>query len=128
MKHVIISIKPKYVEKILNKQKLIEFRKQIWKENVSGFFIYCSAPIKKIVAYVEIERIDEDTPHNLWRKYKEIGGINEKEFFEYFKNKAKAYGILMKNVHLIEPICPYQKLNNFHPPQSFMYLPDKLKF
>lgn len=40
-------IKPKYVEKILNKQKLIEFRKQIWKENVNGFFIYCFAPIKK---------------------------------------------------------------------------------
>ena len=37
MKHVIISIKPKYAEKILNKQKLIEFRKQIWKENVNGF-------------------------------------------------------------------------------------------
>jgi predicted transcriptional regulator len=128
MKYVIISIKPKYVEKILNKQKLIEFRKQIWKENVKGFFIYCSAPVKKIVAYVEIEKIDKDTPSNLWKKYNKIGGIEKKEYFKYFKNKNKAYGILMKKIYpLNKPICPYEYLNNFYPPQSFMYVDNKFK-
>lgn len=85
------------------------------------YLLFCTNK-KKIVAYVEIERIDEDTPHNLWKKYKEIGGINEKEFFEYFKDKTFAYGILIKNIYKFSnPICPYKEFVNFKAPQSFIY-------
>ena len=48
---VILSIKPKHVEKILSGEKQYEFRKQIFKNpEVENIFIYASSPVKKIVA------------------------------------------------------------------------------
>ncbi|WP_187647751.1 hypothetical protein [Nitrosophilus labii] len=120
---IIISIKPKYVEKILNKEKLYEFRKVIFKEkNIRNIFIYASSPIKKIVAICEFERVIEGTPQKIWEICREYAGITEEEFFSYFSNREKAYSIKLKNIKKLHNYFdPYQYLENFRPPQSFMY-------
>ena len=45
---VLISIKPKYVKKIISKEKKYEFRKNIFKKNVDTIIIYTTSPEKKI--------------------------------------------------------------------------------
>jgi len=46
--NVLLSIKPKYVEKIVNGEKQYEFRKRIFRnKNVRKAFIYSTSPTKK---------------------------------------------------------------------------------
>ena len=58
--NVILSIKPKYCEKIINGKKKVEFRRKIFKnENkIDLVFMYSTSPVKKIVGFFKIESIN----------------------------------------------------------------------
>ena len=120
---VLLSIKPKYVEKIENGSKLYEFRRVIFKQNINEIYVYATSPIKQIVGKIYIDKIIEDTPKNLWFNFKQKAGINKKDFFEYFSGKEKGYAIKIKKFKIFkEPIDPYQENPKFVPPQSYAYL------
>ncbi|OIO87016.1 MAG: hypothetical protein AUK32_04580 [Candidatus Aquicultor secundus] len=124
---VLLSIKPKYVEKIIDGDKKYEFRKAIFKVDCQMIYIYASMPVKKIVGAIFPGQVDEDTPKNLWLKYKDLAGIQENEFFEYYAGKAKGFAIEIGQVGLFEnPIDPRECLPDFSPPQSFCYVNDEL--
>lgn len=54
MKSILLSIKPKWVAKILNGEKAIEIRKQFPKDYVGWIYIYCTKT-KPLVYYVDDE-------------------------------------------------------------------------
>lgn len=60
--NLLMSIKPEFVKRILAGEKLYEFRKTIFKQNVDKVFIYSTDPDKKIVGYFEVGEIIRDTP------------------------------------------------------------------
>lgn len=120
---VLLSIKPKYIEEIENGSKLYEFRRVIFKQNISEIYVYATAPIKQIVGKICIDKIIEDTPKNLWSKFNQNAGINKEDFFEYFSGKEKGYAIEIKCFESFEePINPYQENPKFVPPQSYAYI------
>ena len=49
--NALISIKPKYVEEIINKNKKYEYRKSIFKKDIDKVYIYSTRPNKQIVGY-----------------------------------------------------------------------------
>lgn len=120
---VLLSIKPKYVNKIQNGSKLYEFRKVIFKEPTKEIWVYSSAPVKKIVGKIYVETIIEDSPEVIWANCNKNAGIEKKSFFEYFKGKKKGYAIVIKKFEAFKnPIDPYSENTNFVPPQSYAYL------
>lgn len=122
---VLLSIKPRYVEEIINGNKKYEFRKKVFKkkDGVNGIYIYSSSPVKKIVGYFTFENIFEDHPRVLWENFKEFAGINEFEFFEYFKERDTGFAIEISQLELFEePINPKSAIPNFVAPQSFRYI------
>ena len=70
--NLLISIKPEFVKKILAYEKLYEFRKSIFKEDVDKIFIYSTYTVKKIVGYFEVGEIICETPHELWNSFSEV--------------------------------------------------------
>lgn len=127
--NVLLSVKPKYVEKIIEGTKKYEFRKLIFKtpDKSEKVYIYSSSPIKKIVGSFCVEDIIQDKPKNLWDLCGNYAGINEKDFFEYFKNKETGFAILMRNLEVFdEPIDPYENIENFRAPQSYSYIENDL--
>jgi type I restriction enzyme S subunit len=122
--NVLLSIKPQYVDQILEGNKKFEFRKSIFKNrDIRRVFIYSSAPVKKVVASFEIGQIIEASPQELWAKCHEFAGIPEQDFFDYFNNSEVGYAIEIMNLsELFEPIDPYLSMNNFKAPQSYYYL------
>ena len=50
MKALLLSIKPEYVEKILQGEKKFEYRKRLAKEDVSYIYVYSTAPSMKVVS------------------------------------------------------------------------------
>lgn len=123
--NVLLSVKPKYAEKIVSGRKKYEFRKSIFKrEDIEKIYIYSSSPVKKIIAIVDIDCILSNSPHKLWEQCYKDAGISEHEFFSYFKNSKTGYAIKISNIQKFSiPIDPYYLDEDFKPPQSFYYLP-----
>lgn len=127
--NVLLSIKPKYVEEIRKGTKKYEFRKSLCNEKnrdkLEKVFIYCSAPVKRIVARFFVKEILEDHPDNLWEQCKDVSGINQIEFFKYFKDKESGLAIKITEIKFFkDPIIPEKIIPNFSPPQSFRYIED----
>ena len=124
--NVILSIKPIYAEAIMAGTKKVEFRKKIFKREVEKIFIYSSMPKKMIIGYFTILEVIEDTPSNIWKEFKEVGGISEKDFFEYYKNTEKGFSIKIdKVVKFKEEIEPKEFIEEFCAPQSYIYIEQK---
>lgn len=126
---ILLPIKPKYALAIKDLKKKVEFRKIRFKnELIKSCLVYASHPLKRIIGYFEFTTITEGHPREIWEKYSKLGGITKKDFFSYYKGSKRAYAIKIdKFVPFIEPINPFQKIDNFKVPQSFKYLSeDKL--
>ena len=52
--YVLMSIKPKYVEKILSGEKKYEYRKTLLKKDVESILVYSTSPVKKVVCEIKL--------------------------------------------------------------------------
>ncbi len=120
--NLLISIKPEFVKKILAYEKLYEFRKSIFKEDVDKIFIYSTYPVKKIVGYFEVGEIICETPHELWNSFSEVSGISKKDFFKYYANSNEGFAIKIDNLHIFEEYIDMNQYDDFRAPQSFCYV------
>lgn len=124
--NVLLSIKPVFAEKILNGEKRYEFRKTRLSKVGNGdrVVLYASSPIQKIVGEFQVGGIIEADPHELWNRFSEFSGIDNKEWFlDYFGENALGYAIEVDDVYRFDaPIDPYECIEGFHPPVSFKYI------
>lgn len=122
MRQMLLSIKPEFVERILNGEKLYEFRKVRCKSDVNKIIIYATAPIKMVVAEADIEYIIEDDLLSVWHETKQYSGISYSFFRSYFKGKKRAVAYKLQNV------TPYKEQKTLldygltFAPQSFVYI------
>ncbi len=124
---VLISIKPQYVEKIISKEKTYEFRRSVFKRDVTNVIIYATAPEKKIIGSFELEDIIRDTPSNLWNNFSNKAGICKKDFFDYFKGKDEGFALKVGELNILDDFIDVNCLDDFRAPQSYTYV-DKEEF
>jgi len=123
---VLLSINPVYAYKIFNGEKKFEFRRRIFKrKNVKTIILYSTCPICKITGRASIERIVTDTTEALWLQCAPYSGMEEQDFFHYFRGITTGFAIEMNHIiQFDEPIDPQDLFPQFVPPQSFCYLAD----
>ena len=120
---VILSIKPKYCQAIVEGTKRYEFRKRIpknWKE--ARFLIYASSPIQRIIGEFKSTEVIDASPEEIWKKCQEEAGISKEEFCSYFKSTKSAFALHIEDFIEYDPIDPRAALSHFTPPQSYQYL------
>ena len=79
---ILLSIKPKYVEKIVSGEKKYEFRQTIFKrEQVDTIVVYSSGKVGKLIGEIKFKTILSDTPLNIWNKTKEEAGLSKEDFY-----------------------------------------------
>lgn len=121
-KSIILSIKPKYVKKILSGKKKYEFRRVVPKKKIDNIYIYASYPICKVVAKVTMTRIITAEHCVLWDVTKERCGITREEYDKYF------IGCEMNNAFCLNMFYEYdtpKSLSDFgikRAPQNFAYV------
>ena len=120
-----MSIKPKYVEKIISKEKTYELRRNIFKREVSNVLIYSTSPEKKIVGYFKSKKIIKNTPENIWYDLSDKLGVSKKDFFDYFENKDECFALKIDDLKVFKSPIETDELNDFRAPQSFKYLNEK---
>lgn len=122
MKALLLSIKPEYVEKILQGEKKFEYRKRLAKEDVSYIYVYSTAPSMKVVASIHIEGHLSDSPTALWEKTKAAAGISRAKFRDYFRGCKTAYAYKLGKVEVFESPKNLSDFGVAVAPQSFVYI------
>jgi predicted transcriptional regulator len=122
--NILLSIKPKFAERIFNGEKKYEYRKVLFaNEDVKVIFVYASRPIKKIVGRIEMDDVLREAPSVLWKLTADYSGTSRAFFFKYFSGCNTAFAIKIRTAkRYCEPLDPYDMLVGFRAPQSFMYL------
>ena len=122
--NVLLSIKPRYAEAIMNGSKRYEFRKSVFRSDaVRDVFVYSTSPIQMIVGAFRMGKVIRDGPQNLWRMLHEYAGIDERDFFQYFEGRYKGFAIEVRSPQEFgDPIDPWALDPDFVPPQSFRYV------
>lgn len=121
-KTILLSIHPCFVEKIFSGEKKFEYRKRI-PTDIHTVIVYATAPIKQIVAVIEVENVLQGTPMNIWKQTKEWSGLTYKFYKSYYNGKSVAYAIKFKNVYRLErpqSISIFKEVKSA--PQSYMYI------
>ncbi|BBB31183.1 ASCH domain-containing protein [Neptunomonas japonica] len=121
---VLLSIKPEYVEKILDGSKRFEFRKTDFKrDNIKTIVIYSTMPVGKVVAEFQIADVMSHSPDDLWEKTKDFSGISEEFFRSYFEGKEKAVAFEVGDLKIYDrPMNLCELGENIKAPQSYRYL------
>lgn len=122
---VLLSIKPKYVERIFFGDKKYEYRKRIFtNKDIDTIIVYSTSPVKKIVGEFKIGNIIEDSPFEIWKTTKKHSGIDKEEYNKYFHGRDKGYAISIEKIEVYEKPVNLHEFNSKlkHPPQSFMYV------
>lgn len=123
---VILSIKPKFVEKIFTGEKKYEYRKALFsRPEVKTVLIYCTMPVGKLVGEFTIDNVLIDNPAVIWQQTFNDAGIEESFFNSYYDGRDKAVALQIHDLVIYdEPIDPKDKFTNFIAPQSFRYIED----
>lgn len=119
---VLMSIKPKYADKILSGEKKYELRRKIFKEKVDSIIIYSSSPVMKVVGEVEVDGVIVDKPEEIFQRFKPHLCISESDYFDYFGGVDTAYAIKIGKVIKYTQL---KELNDFgveRAPQSYVYV------
>jgi predicted transcriptional regulator len=116
-KNIILSIHPRWVDKIINGQKTIELRKRLPK-NINTIYVYATRPISKIIGIIYIKNIFFTDIYSLYDITDNKHCCSLEEYLDYFKNKEFGYGIEIQNIELFKKPIPLK-----NPPQNFMYVP-----
>lgn len=82
---VLLSIKPKFAEAIMDGRKRYELRKKknSPKKDINLVYIYATSPVQKIIGIFKISNIIEDSPIALWDRLNDHAGISEEKFFNW---------------------------------------------
>jgi predicted transcriptional regulator len=117
-----LSIKPEFAAAIVRGEKQFEFRRCIFRRQVTVVVIYITAPIKCVIGEFDVKSIITEHPITLWRITHKAAGIDKRRFLQYFEGVDRGYAIEVGEVRLYEE--PLQLATHFgiKPPQSFLYL------
>ncbi len=126
---VLLSINPEHVENIFRGVKTFEFRRKVFaRKDVTTVVVYCTMPVGRIVGEFDIDTILMDAPDEIWEKTRSGSGITKDFFDQYFSDREIAYALKIGEVREYEEyIDPKEALENFTPPQSYMYMKEEKK-
>lgn len=120
---ILLSIHSEHASKIISGEKIFEYRKVIPKQEVSHLALYSTAPVKRIVAVVDVSSCIVGSPTMVWKTTSFGSGISKRFFREYFSGRRAASAFSIGNVYEIEEPLPLYCLSGIKaPPQSYCYL------
>lgn len=122
---MLLAIRPKYAEAILEGQKKVEFRKRGFSRRISHVVVYSTKPVGRVIGVFGVGAIDEGPPQKLWAKYKRVSGLSESQFFDYYSGALHGVAINIAGTWRLDRPMELGELGEgLSAPQSFAYLSD----
>jgi predicted transcriptional regulator len=122
-----LSIRPKYVRRIIGGLKRIEFRRICPTIGVGDLlFIYASSPQRELQCHCVIREVSSGTPESLWDKFNGTSGLTRAEFYAYFLGAKVGFAIHLGPITMFDQPVTLSSLREmwpgFSPPQIYRYL------
>lgn len=119
---IILAINPEHVDNIMKGVKKYEYRTRVAKRQIDSILIYCTNPIKKVVAEVKIKNILNDMPERLWSITKDFSGISKLFYDKYFQNHETAYAYELGEIKRYRKPKDLSEYGCNFAPQSYIYV------
>lgn len=125
---LLMSVKPKYAEKVLRGEKTVELRRVRPRRIGPGdiILLYATAPVGLFVGVCRVTEILLDSPSALWPRVEGLAGVTRTEYFRYFQNARSATGIVIEQAtRLVDDFSlddSRRYVPEFMPPRSFCYV------
>lgn len=131
MGNIILSIKPCFSDLIYDGSKTVELRKKVSNKFKPDekIYIYSSSPVKKISGHTFIKEIQILPVSEIKKIHIESACISEVDFDYYYRNHEFGIILWLYNTKQYNIGIPLRILKNFgfHAPQSFCYVPEKIR-
>lgn len=124
---LVMSLRPVFAEMMVRGEKTVEFRRRFSRGHAGAkVLFYVSNPVRALMLCARISHVDLIETEELWRTYRDRGGISRETFAEYFAGVDEGYALSLENVQPLKTPVSLQRLRNawpaFHPPQAFQVL------
>ena len=122
---ILLSVHPKYANKISEGEKVIELRRKFNKNFINHLAtIYSTSPEKTVLGNALIENVVEDKPENIWLLYNHMLGCSRSEFDDYTNGYEKISAVFLGNFKKYKNLIPLNELSHIFnsqllPPQSY---------
>lgn len=127
-KILLLSIRPKYAEKIYSGEKTVELRRT--RPSVAAddlVLVYTSSPRCALTGAFLAEGVESGTPAQMWKKFGTRAGISREAYESYYAGAETAFVIGIKRSWTFDrPVTLRElrrKMKGFQPPQIYRYLP-----
>ncbi|MCY4263064.1 MAG: AAA family ATPase [Candidatus Dadabacteria bacterium] len=119
----LISIHPEHIDNIMSGKKVFEYRKILPRRDISFLVLYCTAPVKKILAVAEVVDRVTGLSEYVWNATSLGSGISHCAYRDYYSARRHASYFVLGNVYKItDPMSLSDLSGNRTPPRSFYYL------
>lgn len=124
MEDIIISIKPRFVERMVSGTKGVEIRRRRMRvAEGDRLWIYSSSPASRVEAVTTVRSITYGGVLELWPRVSALADISVQEYEKYLAGSNSVCAIYLGEVEkLSSPLSLTeirQGLPGFHPPQFF---------
>jgi len=123
---LLLSVRPRYAESIMNGSKTAEIRRQRPSVELGApVIIYATQPVAAVVGSARIVDVHHGSPSDVWADHHDALGISQDEFDDYVAGVRAAYVLTLDEVlRLAAPLTldEMRTASGFHPPRSYRYV------
>lgn len=123
---LLLSVKPRFAESILDGTKVAEIRRQRPAVQPGTLvIIYATRPIGAIAGTARISGVSYGSPSDMWAHHHMHVKIGKSDFDSYLAGASVAYILLLAEVQRLVPLLTLEQMQtvtSFQPPQSYRYV------
>lgn len=124
---ILLSVRPRYANKILRGEKTVELRRVRPKVAPGDVIVmYVSSPQREVQALLTVQRVFETDTETLWDEVGREAGVTESEYRKYFEGSTTGVGIELCVAKALREPVTLDDLRlmspGFRPPQSYRYV------
>lgn len=125
MHHAMVSLRPRYIEMLLNGTKTVELRRRrLHLPDRTVLWLYSTLPVGDVVAAACVARIHHGTPASVWRDFAPRTGLTLHEYRTYTRHASWVTAIELERVIPLVRSIPLREIREvrsaFNPPQSIL--------
>jgi predicted transcriptional regulator len=124
-KALLLSIKPRFAEAILDGTKVFELRKVKPRVGPGDLvLVYVTSPRCRLEGAFRVGTVLEMPPEKLWPKVRGKCALSKAEFCSYYEGKTAAFAIAISEAWTLETALDLGDLRSesIIPPQGYRYL------
>ena len=126
---LLISIRPKHADNIVEGVKTVEFRRRFPPEQrVRGatVWIYSTAPVREVIGTAVVVSVERMGTAALWQAYADQGAVSRGVFEDYFEGVTEGHAIRLGAVRRLDIPVDAARLEalDFATPQSYRFVPE----